>query len=153
MWIIHERRQGNLRENERPNKHNYYLNIAKAVSERSTCLVRHYGAIIVANDEVIATGYNGAPRGVANCCDAGICQRYADPDFKGVHGSGYEKCVSVHAEMNAMLSASRKDLIGSTLYLYGYDTIIRKEFQPEPCPICTRLIKNSGIEKVVTWEV
>lgn len=130
---------------DRPNKNQYYLNIAKAVAKRSTCLRRQYGAIIVKNDEIIATGYNGAARGEPNCCDQGICWREAN----GIpHGQQYEKCVAVHAEQNAIISAARKDMIGSTMYLYGEEngTVLKAQ----PCEICSKLIRNAGIEFVIT---
>ena len=100
----------------RTNKQNYYLDIADSVLERSTCLRRKYGAIIVRNDEIISTGYNGAPRGRRNCSDLGGCTR------EKLHipsGERYELCRSVHAEANAIISASRRDMIGSPLYLVG----------------------------------
>lgn len=133
----------------RLNKDSYYINIAKAVSRRSTCLRRQYGAVIVKNDEIISTGYNGAPRGEENCCDLGYCKRAAE----GIpHGSCYELCKSVHAEMNAIISAARRDMIGSTLYLYGEED--GKPIDAKPCDICLRLILNAGIENIVTlkWE-
>ena len=133
-------------------KDEYYLGIALAVSKRSTCLKRRYGCVIVKNDEIIATGYNGSPRGEENCCDKGICPRMDIP-----HNSGnYSDCPSVHAEQNAMLSASRKDLIGATLYLAGEEYIDCdkgdgwcKIENATPCPICERIIKNAGIERIV----
>lgn len=129
---------------ERPTKKEYYLGIAKAVSKRSTCLKRQYGAVIVNNDEIIATGYNGNPRGLTNCIDLGHCNRINKP-----HNSGdYSDCGSVHAEQNAMLSASRKDMIGSTLYLYGEEN--GKQIEAEPCPICQRMIANAGIAHIVS---
>ena len=132
---------------ERPSKDEYYMEIAKAVSLRSTCLRRHYGAVIVKDDEIISTGYNGAPRGDQNCCDAGECyrQRMGIP-----HGEQYEKCVAVHAEQNAIISARRSDMIGATLYLYGYDVVEDKDIAAVPCDICARLIKNAGIERVAS---
>lgn len=129
----------------RPSKVNYYLDIAKSVSARSTCLRRRYGAIIVKNDEIIATGYNGAPRGEENCCTIGECYR-KENDIP--HGTQYELCRSVHAEQNAIISAARKDMIGSDLYLYGEED--GKEIYVWPCTICTRLIKNAGICWVIT---
>ena len=101
----------------RVSKEEYYLNIAKTVAERSTCLRRRYGCIIVKNDEIIATGYNGSARGEINCCDIhnGKCPRSDEP-----HNTGdYSNCPAVHAEQNAMLSAARKDMIGATMYLDG----------------------------------
>lgn len=121
----------------------YYLDIAKAVSKRSSCLKRQYGAVIVANQEIISTGYNGSPRGEQNCCDMGFCNRLNE-----VHNSGlYDKCKSVHAEQNAIISASRTGMIGSTLYLYGEEN--GKPIDAAPCPICERMIKNAGIVTVI----
>lgn len=129
----------------------YYLSVAKAVSKRSTCITRQYGAVIVKDGEIIATGYNGSPRGSVNCCDIGHCERYGNikwGDSIHSHNDGnYDTCQSVHAEMNAMLSASRKEMIGSTLYLYGEEQ--GHAITCEPCPICSRLIKNAGIEAVI----
>lgn len=134
-------------EKDRLPKFLYYLNIAKAVSKRSTCLRRQYGAIIVKNDEIIATGYNGAARGEPNCCDEGVCWREAN----GIpHGEQYEKCVAVHAEQNAIISAARRDMIGSTMYLYGQEN--GKAISATPCEICAKMIKNAGIENVVCAE-
>ena len=128
--------------NNRVTKDSYYFEMAQTVSHRSTCLRRKYGAVIVNNDEVIATGYNGAPRGEVNCCDTGICQK----DLKNrPHWAGYEDCCSVHAEMNAIISASRKAMIGGKIYLYGYDVATNSALDARPCPICERLIKNAGL--------
>lgn len=126
----------------RPTIEEYYLGIAAAVSRRSTCKRRQYGAVIVKNDEIIATGYNGSPRGEANCCDGSTCKRIGHEHNDGDYGD----CESVHAEMNAMISAARKDMIGSTLYLYGEEN--GKVIAAEPCPICRRMMKNAGIAKV-----
>ena len=134
---------------ERPSKDEYYMDIAKAVSMRSTCLRRRYGAVIVKDDEIISTGYNGAPRGEQNCSDTGVCYRMQN-DIP--HGERYEACKSVHAEMNAIISAKRSEMIGATLYLYGYDIVEGKEIAAVPCDICTRLIKNAGIARVVSKE-
>ena len=101
---------------ERISKENYYLDIAETVLERATCLRRVYGAIIVKNDEIISTGYNGAPRGRANCVDMGYCSREA---MNVPRGERYELCRSVHAEANAIISASRRDMVGGTIYLVG----------------------------------
>jgi len=131
---------------ERIGKRDYYLSIAAEVAKRSTCLRRQYGAVIVKNDEIIATGYNGAPRGDENCCDVGSCWR----DRHNIpHGEQYEKCVAVHAEANAIISASRNEMLGSTLYLYGFEGFDKTNDNPTPCIMCTRLIKNAGIEKVI----
>lgn len=128
----------------RPSHDKYYLDIARAVSRRSTCLRRQYGAVIVNNDEIIATGYNGAPRGWINCCDVGTCNRTSHEHNDGNYGD----CRSVHAEMNAIISASRQEMIGATLYLAGFED--GKAVAAEPCPICQRLIVNAGIKEVIT---
>ena len=131
---------------ERITKQTYYLSIAAEVAKRSTCLRRQYGAVIVNNDEIVATGYNGAPRGDPNCCDVGACWR----ELNNIpHGEQYEKCVAVHAECNAIISASRKEMLGSTLYLAGFEGLDKPIDNPVPCLICTRLIKNAGIARVV----
>ena len=128
----------------RPDKNEYYLGIAAAVSRRSTCIRRQYGAVIVNNDEIISTGYNGAPRGMPNCCDTGICNREGCKHNDG----NYDNCCSVHAEMNAMLSASRNEMLGGTLYLAGFEN--GQAIAAEPCPICKRLIINAGIKEVIS---
>ena len=131
----------------RVDKINYYLDIAEAISERSTCLRKHYGAIIVKNDEIISTGYSGAPRGRQNCIDLGYCIK--KKILPNVRHSGYDACRSVHAEQNAMLSASRKDMIGADLFLVGirHDSNDYEE-NSSPCQMCRKLIINSGISKV-----
>ncbi len=128
-------------------KENYYLDIAQTVIGRSTCLRRRYGAIIVKNDEIISTGYNGAPRGRRNCVDVGYCTREA---MKIPRGQRYELCRSVHAEANAIISASRRDMVGGTLYLAGEDAATG-EILPDAtsCAMCRRLIINAGLERVV----
>ncbi|NLC73127.1 MAG: cytidine deaminase [Ruminococcaceae bacterium] len=132
---------------ERTEKELYYLDIADSVCKRSTCLRRKYGAIIVRNDEIISTGYNGAPRGRRNCIDLGICARES---LKIPPGERYELCRSVHAEANAIISAARRDMLGGTLFLVGRDANT-DEFLPEsvPCAMCKRLIINAGITTVV----
>ena len=131
---------------ERISKENYYLNIAETVAKRSTCLRRCYGAIIVKNDEIISTGYNGAPRGRKNCVDLGCCTREA---MKIPSGQRYELCRSVHAEANAIISASRRDMIGSTLYLVGREADGQLYKDAMCCSMCKRQIINAGIDKVV----
>lgn len=132
---------------ERKDKINYYLDIAQTVAQRSTCLRRKYGAIIVKNDEVISTGYNGAPRGCTNCSDKGSCKR---EEMNIPSGERYELCRSVHAEQNAIISAARRDMVGATLYLSGLDGKTNKVLPvSEPCSMCKRFILNSGIEQVV----
>ncbi len=130
---------------ERISKDQYYLNIAEAVAGRSTCLRRRYGAVIVNNDEIIATGYNGAPRGEPNCVDCGFCQR---EELNIPKGERYELCVSCHAEMNAIISAARSDMIGSTIYIVGLEKDGRYA-NPAPCIICRRLVVNAGIKKCI----
>ena len=132
---------------DRTSKENYYLGIADAVQERSTCMRRKYGAIIVRNDEIISTGYNGAPRGRKNCNDLGYCAREA---LKIPSGERYELCRSVHAEANAIISASRRDMIGATLYLVGRDAKTGELLHDTTsCSMCRRHIINAGIAKVV----
>ena len=132
---------------KRTDKQNYYLNIAETVLARSTCLRRCYGAIIVKNDEIVATGYNGAPRGRRNCMDLGYCTRDA---LKVPSGERYELCRSVHAEANAIISAARRDTLGSTLYLAGRDAKTDGLLnEATPCSMCRRLIINAGIEQVI----
>lgn len=130
---------------ERVKKELYYLNIAEEVAKRSTCLRRRYGAVLVQNDEIIATGYNGAPRGEDNCCDLGICERER---LQVPQGQRYELCRSVHAEQNAIISASRRDMIGATLYITGID-MDGNRIDAYPCDMCKRFIKNAGIELVI----
>ena len=134
----------------RIDRDSYYLNIAKAVAARSTCLRRQYGAVIVSGDEIIATGYNGSPRGELNCCDVGecYCEKHSSPvdERAAKHGGQSGACVAVHAEQNAIISAARRDMRGATLYLACLDESI----DPAPCNYCDRMIKNAGIIKVVT---
>lgn len=131
---------------ERRDKTNYYLDLAEMVSQRCTCLRRHYGAVIVKNDEVISTGYVGAPRGRKNCTDIGECVRKK----MGVpRGERYELCRSVHAEANAIISASRDKMIGSSMYLTGIEVDTGNYIEnASSCSMCKRLIINAGIEKV-----
>ncbi len=132
----------------RKSKINYYLDIADAAQARSTCLRRRYGGIVVKDDEIVATGCSGAPRGRENCTDLGRCTR---KELNVPAGERYELCRSVHAEANAIISASRRDMIGSTLYLAGRnaeDGGINS--LTTPCSMCRRLIINAGIEKVIS---
>lgn len=132
---------------KRIDKENYYLDIAETVLERSTCLRRCYGAIIVKNDEIVSTGYNGAPRGRKNCMDLGYCTREA---MNIPSGQRYELCRSVHAEANAIISASRRDLLGATLYMACKDPATGELVSgTTSCSMCRRLIINAGIERVV----
>ena len=132
---------------ERRDKINYYLDIAETVAERGTCLRRNYGAIIVKNDEIISTGYNGAPRGRKNCTDVGTCIR---EKLQVPRGERYELCRSVHAEQNAIISASRRDMIGATLFIVGVDPKTNEYVEKSmPCALCKREIINSGLERVI----
>ena len=132
---------------ERISKENYYLNIAETVLERATCLRRVFGAIIVKNDEIISTGYNGAPRGRRNCVDMGLCTREA---MQVPRGERYELCRSVHAEANAIISASRRDMVGSTLYLVGKDAQSGELLgDATSCAMCRRQVINAGISRVI----
>ena len=131
----------------RISKENYYLDIAETVLERATCLRRIYGAIIVKNDEIISTGYNGAPRGRANCVDMGYCSREA---MKVPRGERYELCRSVHAEANAIISASRRDMAGGTIYLVGRTAATGELLNDATsCLMCRRMIINAGLDRVV----
>ena len=130
----------------RRDKQNYYLDMAQVALERSTCLRRHFGAVIVKNDVIISTGYNGAPRGRANCIDLNYCIRQQRNIPRGTQ---YELCRAIHAEANAIIAASREEMIGSTLYLVGRDAQtgdIMKD--ADSCPMCKRQIINAGISQV-----
>ncbi|WML36595.1 cytidine deaminase [Clostridium sp. OS1-26] len=131
----------------RIDKNNYYLDICETVLERGTCLRRNFAAIIVKNDEIMSTGYSGAPRGRKNCCDLGYCRR---EELNVPRGTRYELCRSVHAEQNAIISARRQDMIGSTMYLVGRECSSGEYVHnASPCSLCKRFIINSGIEKVI----
>jgi dCMP deaminase len=131
----------------RPSKDQYYLNIAREVCRRGTCLRRQYGAVIVNADQIVSTGYAGAPRGVANCVDLGVCLR---EQLAVPPGQRYELCRSVHAEMNAVIHASRAQTLGAAMYLYGLEVQTGEPTaNPEPCLLCRRVIANAGIALVV----
>ena len=132
---------------KRRDKENYYLDIADTVLQRSTCLRRKYGAIIVRNDEIISTGYNGAPRGRQNCSDMNFCMR---EKLNIPSGERYELCRSVHAEANAIISASRRDMLGATLYLVGRDAKTNELLSnTTSCSMCKRQVINAGIDHIV----
>ena len=132
---------------ERIDKVNYYLDIAQTVASRATCLRKKYGTVIVKNDEIISTGYCGAPRGRINCSDLGECtKKKLLPDER--HG-GYDACRAVHSEQNAIISASRRDMLDAELYLVGYRTENGEyEKGASPCLTCRKMIINAGIKKV-----
>jgi dCMP deaminase len=132
---------------DRISEDDYYLNIAYEVARRSTCLRRHYGAVIVRNMQIISTGYCGAPRGTVNCSDMGLCLR-EEKEIK--RGKNYELCRAVHAEQNAIIHAPRLDMLGATLYLVGKDAASGKVLDDSmPCLICKRMIINAGISEVI----
>ena len=131
---------------ERRDKINYYLDLAEMVSQRSTCLRRRYGAVIVNNDEVVSTGYNGAPRGRKNCTEVGWFIR---EKLKIPRGERYEICRSVHAEANAIISAARDRMLGASLYLTGVDAQTGEYVaNSSSCSMCKRQVINAGITKV-----
>ncbi len=131
---------------KRPSKEHYYLAIAKEVARRGTCLRRNFGAVITNNDQIVSTGYSGSPRGTKNCIDIGHCFREMENIPKGER---YEMCRSVHAEMNAIIHASRSEMAGGTLYLVGLDAKNHEYVEDaEPCKLCKRVIINAGIKYV-----
>ena len=142
-------------EQTRPSKDEYYLGIAEAVLKRSTCLRRNYGAVLVKDDVIVGTGYNGSPRGEANCCDLNYCDREAQNIPKGER---YELCVAIHAEDNAIMNAGRDKANGATLYIVGLEHQAggkagsdsdKKYANPCPCMMCRRKIVNAGVKRVV----
>ena len=133
---------------KRVDKTNYYLDIAETVAERGTCIRKDYGCIIVKNDEIISTGYSGAPRGRTNCIDLGYCTK--KKIYPDVHHGGHDACRSVHAEQNAIISAARKDMLGSTMYLVGRRKYNNKyEEGAMSCQMCRKMIINAGIKKII----
>lgn len=132
--------------NMRIDKINYYLDIAETVTERGTCLRRNFGAIIVKNDEIISTGYSGAPRGRKNCSDLGYCMRQK---LNIPRGERYELCRSVHAEENCIISAARNDMLGSELFLVGKNAGDKSYVEhANSCAMCKKMIINAGITSV-----
>lgn len=132
---------------DRPTKNRYYLNIAKEVASRSTCLRRKYGCVIVKEDAIIATGYNGTPRGIDNCCDVGECERNR---LNIPPGERYEKCKGLHSEMNALQEAGRKNTKDSTIYIYGEDVETEKELDyVAPCLLCEKMLFNGEVARVI----
>ena len=131
---------------ERVSKENYYLDIAMTVAERATCLRRKFGAIIVKNDVIVSTGYNGAPRGRKNCTDLGYCYR---DKLNIPRGERYELCRSVHAEQNAIIAAPREQMLGATLYMACVSPDGELVADMNSCMMCKRVILNAGISTVV----
>ena len=129
---------------KRPSIDEYYLNIAKAVSQRSTCLKKWYGAVIVKNGAILSTGYNGNVRGEPHCWQCTKASGNGDMEE-------YSHCSAVHAEMNSLLNASRQEMLGADLYLAGYDVKSGEPIECEawPCEICLRLIKNAGNYRII----
>ena len=147
MLIIADPKDSGMEKKmQRVSKHNYYLDIAQTVAERGTCLRRKFGAVIVKNDSIVSTGYAGAPRGRANCCDLGKCLRQ---EYNIPAGERYELCRSVHAEANAIIAASREEMLGSTLYLACISVDSKLYPGTSCCSMCRRLIINAGIETVI----
>ncbi|MCC6484089.1 MAG: cytidine deaminase [Armatimonadetes bacterium] len=160
-------------EATKPSKDRYYTNIADSVAQRCTCLRRCYGAVIVKSDRIVSTGFNGAPRGVQDSLEAGWCRRIRMGNGVDGQRSNYMACRAVHAEMNAIISASTEEMAGATLYvagrnkepLIGFDNqgYPLKELttawedlpyaKGSPCQLCARMILNAGIERVVFREV
>jgi dCMP deaminase len=129
----------------RPDWDTYFLEIAKVVSSRSTCMRRKYGAVIVKDRVIISTGYNGAPRGETNCIDAGVCKRKS---LNVPPGERYELCVAVHAEQNAIINGPPERMKGSTIYIAGFEED-NTVANGHPCLLCRRMIKNAQITEVV----
>lgn len=140
---------------DRIEKDKYYLNIAETVAQRSTCLCKHWGAVIVKDDTIISTGFNGAPRNVVDCLEKQECRllQYRRKNNLG-RGTAYEQCLSVHAEMNAIIFADKNKMKGATMYLVGKELVGIDQFEqyvisPRPCAMCRKMIINAGIENVV----
>ncbi|MDI6801233.1 MAG: dCMP deaminase family protein [Thermodesulfovibrionales bacterium] len=129
----------------RPSWDEYFLEIAKVVSSRSTCIRRRYGAVIVKDNVIISTGYNGAPRGDLNCVDKGTCKR---KELGVPSGQRYELCVAVHAEQNAVINAQPERMKKATIYIAGFedDNTIA---DGKPCLLCRRMIQNAMIKEVI----
>jgi len=134
---------------ERPSKNEYYLDIAKEVAKRSTCFRAKYGAIIVRDDQIISTGYVGAPRKTKDCLERGYCLR---DELKIPHGTQYEICRSIHCEQNAIINAARAgvSLLGGTIYIYAENGKTGEKVDAFPCYICKKMIINSGLDKVIS---
>ena len=134
-----------MKKTGRISKDEYYLNLARELTTRSTCLRRHYGCVIVKDDRVVATGYNGSPRGEVNCCDRGTCKRKDEERY-----AGYDQCDSVHAEQNAIISASCADMMGAIVYVACVDAATGEEdANPVPCPICSRMLRNARVNRIM----
>jgi dCMP deaminase len=139
-----------IKSTKRPAWDEYFMNIAKDVSLRSTCLSTHYGAVVTKNNQIMSTGYNGAPHGTKDCYQRGYCIRRK---LNVPSGERYELCASVHAEQNAIINAAKQnlDISGGTLYLYGIMVYkgVKQEIDSFPCFICKKMIINASLEKIV----
>ena len=133
---------------QRPEKEEYYLNIARVVAKRSTCLKVLIGAIIVKEDQIIATGYVGAPRHTRSSLEHGFCLRQK---LKIPSGTQYELCRSVHAEQNAIINAARAgvSLLNGDMYIFGEERESGKTLFAFPCFICKKMIINAGLNRVI----
>lgn len=140
-----EQKPKKTEKQSRPGWDEYFINIARAVSARATCLRRRYGAVVTHDNIIVSTGYNGAAAGVKDCLEVGKCTR---KELQIPHGERYELCHSVHAEANAIIRASADELKGATIYISGADSGVG-ECHSEPCMMCKRMILNAGIAKVV----
>ncbi len=147
--IKHQERGAKMCQRKRPDWPEYFLKIAEAVSERATCIRRIYGAVIVKDNIMVSTGYCGAPHGIPNCIDIMVCKR---KELNILSGERYELCVSVHAEANAIIQASREALIGATIYIAGFDCETGEKANAHPCLMCRRMIKNARIKEAIFWQ-
>ncbi|MBF0557973.1 MAG: cytidine/deoxycytidylate deaminase family protein [Nitrospirae bacterium] len=129
----------------RPSWDEYFLEIAKVVASRSTCLRRRYGAVIVKDHVIVSTGYNGAPRGSVNCIDKGSCRR---KELNVPAGERYELCEAVHAEQNAIVNGSPERMKDAIIYIAGFEED-NAFADGRPCLLCRRMIRNAMIKEVV----
>lgn len=131
----------------RPPKDQYYLNIAKEIAQRSTCLRAKFGAVIVRDDQIVATGYTGAPRKTKDCFERGICLR---DKLQIPHGQRYELCRSVHAEMNCIINSARAgvSILNGDMFIYGSD-LNGNPVDTFPCLLCKKMIINAGLNRVI----
>ena len=133
--------------NYRPSKERYYLDIARQVAQRSTCRRRKFGSVIVRDDQIVATGYVGAPRKTKDCFERGYCLR---EKLNIPHGQNYELCRSVHSEMNAIINAARAgvSILGGDIYIWGTDEK-GNPINTFPCFLCKKMIINAGLKRVI----
>jgi dCMP deaminase len=129
----------------RPSWDEYFINIAEVVSSRSTCIRRHYGAVIVKDRVIVSTGYNGAPRGSINCIDINKCMR---KELNVPSGERYELCEAVHAEQNAIINGAPDRMKDATIYIAGFEED-GSAADGRPCKLCSRMIRNAGLKEVI----